>query len=278
MKNRYSSGIELKNKYGALQVEEQPESDIMQVEEQLEFDVTQLEERPEPDDLWKKEWPKAGDTLKMFPKKGKRGKNKAQEEKNKLEPEKVREKEPDVVEEPEKTREEDPDDVEEVNEVEEMNEVVEITVDSVAARSVWPKKKKGVQRKAINGRKPRLAAANGTNIDVQGEALFEFDMKGRKCGMKFLDADVKKPLVAVSAMEDEGNTVVFSKKWGSYVENDETGERIPLERRGGTYVMILTTKKDERRAEVAMRKNGEMEIGGMEDDEEETPVFRRQAQ
>ena len=93
-----------------------------------------------------------------------------------------------------------------------------------------------------------------------------------------MDADVKKPLVAVSAMEDEGNTVVFSKKWGSYVENDRTGERIPLERKGGTYVMVLTTKKDERRVKFATEKNGGMEIGGMEDDEvEETPVFSRQA-
>ena len=31
--------------------------------------------------------------------------------------------------------------------------------------------------------------------------------------MRFLDSDVKKPLAGVSAMNDEGNTVVFSKKW-----------------------------------------------------------------
>ena len=155
----------------------------------------------------------------------------------------------------------------EVNEIQEVNEVVEITVDSGAARSVWPKKKKGVKRRDIQGRKPRLAAANGTSIEVQGEALLEFNLKGRKCGMKFLDADVKKPLVAVSAMEDEGNTVVFSKKWGSYVENDETGERIPLERRGGTYVMILegAAQKDGK----PKREDGKMEVGGMDDDEGE---------
>ena len=93
--------------------------------------------------------------------------------------------------------------------------------------------------------------------------------------VKFLDADVKKPLVAVSAMEDEGNTVVFSKKWGSYVENDQTGERIPLERRGGTYVMILegAAQKDGK----PKKEDGKMEVGGM-DDEEEEAVFRGQAQ
>ena len=97
--------------------------------------------------------------------------------------------------------------------------------------------------------------------------------------MKFLDADVKKPLVAVSAMEDEGNTVVFSKKWGRYVENDETGERIQMERRGGTYVMILegAAQKDGR----PKREDGKMEIGGMDDGEgeggakDEEVVFRR---
>ena len=99
--------------------------------------------------------------------------------------------------------------------------------------------------------------------------------------MKFLDADLKKPLAAVSAMEDEGNTVVFSRKWGRYVENDETGERIPIERRGGTYVMILegAVQKDGK----TKKKDGkmEMEVGGMDADDGEggakgdEVVFRR---
>ena len=83
-------------------------------------------------------------------------------------------------------------------------------------------------------------AANGTEIEVAGEAVLEFDRQGKMCGMNFLDADVKKLLGAVSALIDEGNTVVFSKKW-SFVENDETGERIPLERRGGTFVMVMNS-------------------------------------
>jgi hypothetical protein len=64
----------------------------------------------------------------------------------------------------------------------------------------------------MRGKKPRLQAANGTTIEVEGEAVLEIQMGGKKCGMKFLDADVKKPLGAVRPMEDEGNTVVFSKK------------------------------------------------------------------
>ena len=46
---------------------------------------------------------------------------------------------------------------------------------------------------------------------------------------------MKKPLAAVSAMNDEGNTVVFSKKWQSYVENDATDEKILIERVGGHF-------------------------------------------
>ena len=70
---------------------------------------------------------------------------------------------------------------------------------------------------------PHSRFPNGTNIEVEGEAMLEFEMGGKRCGMEFLDADVKKPLGAVSAMEDEGNTVVFIKKWGSHVEKDHTG-------------------------------------------------------
>ena len=45
-----------------------------------------------------------------------------------------------------------------------------------------------------SGKKPKLAAANGTAIEVDGEATLEFEMQGRLCGISFLDADVKKPL------------------------------------------------------------------------------------
>ena len=44
--------------------------------------------------------------------------------------------------------------------------------------------------------------------------MLNFEQNGKQCSMKFLDTEVKKPLGAVSAMEDAGNTVVFSKKWG----------------------------------------------------------------
>ena len=179
--------------------------------------------------------------------------------------------------------EEDDDEGETINEVHEaekdkvINEVVEITIDSGAARSVWPVKKKGVKRTKIDGRAPKLAAANGTPIRVEGNAMLEFISEGQDCGMHFLDTEVRKPLAAVSAMEDAGNTVVFSRG-GSYVQNDLTGKRIPLERRGGTYVMKLEMKDGKKRG-MSKKETTDMEIEGIEDEEmngNKKEVFRRQ--
>ena len=49
-----------------------------------------------------------------------------------------------------------------------------VTVDSGAARIVWPRRKKGVLRRKLD-KKPKLAAANGTKIEVYGEAVLEFE-------------------------------------------------------------------------------------------------------
>ena len=95
--------------------------------------------------------------------------------------------------------------------------------------------------------------------------MLEFEMMGRKCCVKCLDADVNMPLGSVSAMVEEGNTVVFSKKLGSYVENDVTGEKIPLERKGGTYVMTLQTFDDKN---IKLTKK-DMEINGLGEGEGE---------
>ena len=45
---------------------------------------------------------------------------------------------------------------------------MEITIDSGAARSVWPMKKKGggVMRRKLAGKVPKLKAANGTDSKV----------------------------------------------------------------------------------------------------------------
>ena len=63
------------------------------------------------------------------------------------------------------------DDDEEVNAIETVQEVVEITVDSGAAKSVWPSRKKGVER-TKSKKAVKLAAANGSPIRVEGDARF----------------------------------------------------------------------------------------------------------
>ena len=69
---------------------------------------------------------------------------------------------------------------------------MEVTVDSGAARSVWPLKKKGVVRTKGN-KAVKLAAANGSAIKVEGDARLDFVRGDKRCSMKFLDADVKRP-------------------------------------------------------------------------------------
>ena len=104
--------------------------------------------------------------------------------------------------------------------------------------------------------------------------------------MKFWDADVKKPLGAVSTMIDEGNTVVFNSK-RCYIKNDLSGEEIEIKRKGGTFVTELS-----REAKAQPKKKEEkkkMEIGAMEEKDRQLEklvcerygdgevVFRRQA-
>ena len=132
------------------------------------------------------------------------------------------------------------DDDEEVNAIETAQEVVEITVVSEAAKSVWPSRKKGVER-TKSKKAVKLAAPNGSPIRVERDARLEFIRDGMKCSMKFLDADVKRPLASVSAIVDEGNVVVFGQH-ESFIENVSTGQRIPMCRRNGVFVMRLDTQ------------------------------------
>ena len=89
-------------------------------------------------------------------------------------------------------------DDEEVNAVEAVLEIVEITVDSGAAKSIWPSRMKGVER-TMSTRTLQLAAANGSPIRVEGDARLEVVRNGKKCSTRFLDADVKIPLASVRA-------------------------------------------------------------------------------
>ena len=57
--------------------------------------------------------------------------------------------------------------------------VVEVTVDSGASKSVWPRAMKGVKRNKVE-RTPRLVAANGTEMQVDGETVLGFKRRGKE--------------------------------------------------------------------------------------------------
>ena len=136
------------------------------------------------------------------------------------------------------------------------------------------KEKRGVKRNSIQGKKPKLAAANGTGIEVEGEAVLEFMKDGRKCRMKFLDSDVKRPLAAAGEIVEEGDTVVLSQKWGSFIENDTTQDRIPLMKKNGVFVMRLESMEEGGKVK---KGNAGMEVDGLIQpiEEEKGVVFRR---
>ena len=56
--------------------------------------------------------------------------------------------------------------------------------------------------------------------------------------MKFLDADVNRPLASVSAILNEGNVVVFGQH-ESFFGNTGSGQRIPMCRRDDVFVIRL---------------------------------------
>ena len=60
---------------------------------------------------------------------------------------------------------------------------------------------------------------------------------GKKMKIGFQVADVKKPLMSVKRIVEKGNRVVFSEG-GSYIVNDQTGDRLELKENGrGSCVM-----------------------------------------
>ena len=53
-------------------------------------------------------------------------------------------------------------------------------------------------------------------------------------GAKFQVIDVRRPLMAVSDIRDNGNTIVYSKRHGDWIINDQTGAATQLYFENGT--------------------------------------------
>ena len=121
-----------------------------------------------------------------------------------------------------------------------------ITIDSGAAESVLPKDMlPGEALLEGSGKKAgvKYMAACGTSMANHGEKTVRFRSpstsgSGTIASIKFQVTDVNKPLASVSRILDQGNTVVFSRtSGGSYIMNDASGARIPVEEERGVFVM-----------------------------------------
>ena len=86
----------------------------------------------------------------------------------------------------------------------------------------------------------------------------------------------QKPLAAVSSIVDEGNVVVFGPgPWGSFIQNVQSGEKIMMTRKKGTYVISVDFLGGEKKKTRFGDDGGQraMDIGNAEVEE---PVFNGQ--
>ena len=88
-----------------------------------------------------------------------------------------------------------------------------------------------------NRRGKRLAAANGTAIQVDGEQKVQFTVKeGHDLEWPFLVGDVKKALKSVGTTCDAGNYVLYTE-WGGYIINAKLHQHIEFDRVNNTYAI-----------------------------------------
>ena len=120
----------------------------------------------------------------------------------------------------------------------------EITVDSGAEESVWPAgwfKEEPLRTIGVEPKK--FIAANGQPMAHYGSKQVKFckgggDGDGQIMSLNFEVTDVTRPLVAVRRIVEHGNDVCFDESGGRIV-NRAKGTSIPLERKGGCYVLSV---------------------------------------
>ena len=116
----------------------------------------------------------------------------------------------------------------------------EITVDSAAEESCWPKDLGGAFETVPSKRNLVLKTANGGEMKHYGEkqVTFRGPLAEDIIGLKFQVTDVRKPLLSVRRLTEKGNTVQFSEEPGEcYILNKATGKKIPMERRGASFII-----------------------------------------
>jgi hypothetical protein len=118
----------------------------------------------------------------------------------------------------------------------------DIVVDSAADESCWPVGHGDAFPTKPTSRELKLRTANGGDMKHYGEKHVTFKYKGGEAndpvGLKFQVTDVKKPLLAVRRLVEKGNVVVLSSVEGeSYIYNKEANMKIPIVKKGGSFVI-----------------------------------------
>ena len=108
--------------------------------------------------------------------------------------------------------------------------------DSCAAVSVTPKDLVPGPIEVTSQVGDEYTTANNTIIYNEGQQKIKgYPDYYVPINTKLQVTDVHRPLLAVADMEDNNNTVVFSKKHGSWVINDLTGTATAINRNNRTY-------------------------------------------
>ena len=120
--------------------------------------------------------------------------------------------------------------------------VGDIVVDSAADESCWPVGHGDAFPTKKSTRTLRLKTASGADMNHYGEKEVTFKYKGGEnkeaVGIKFQVTDVRKPLLAVRRLVERGCTVTLANGEGeSYILNKETRVRIPVVKKGGSFVI-----------------------------------------
>ena len=118
--------------------------------------------------------------------------------------------------------------------------VGDIVVDSAADESCWPKDQGGAFETRPSTKNIVLRTANGGEMGHYGEK--EITIRSGESeevmGLRFQVTDVRKPLLAVRRLVERGNVVSFGPgPSDNYIQSIETGRKIPMERRGGSFVI-----------------------------------------
>ena len=118
----------------------------------------------------------------------------------------------------------------------------DIIVDSAADESCWPVGQGDAFPTKAASRKMILRTANGGDMEHYGEKEVIFKYEGGETadpvGLKFQVTDVRKPLLAVRRLVEKGNKVVLAGGDGeSYIMNEATGVKIPIKKKGGSFVI-----------------------------------------